>query len=420
MDFPKPRQVRETSLLMYYLDVVFPLQCINPNSSCLGKREWLLTILTSARPTYYATLCLSLLYKESISSPCRTEQAIVWKREKTYYYILALQESQKLLGGLDKTFGITRLKGTVVALACMLQLIRFESSHLSRGDWRVHLLAANTLIPVLVEGWSTALQSGPPATSIWCELDESDFSSTEDQTSLSFEYVGALRFLSNSLAAVGILSCISIGPSAPFEDYGRLLDQPGLIQLDEVMGCRNWTMLTILEVGKLDRWKRQEQEHNRLSLKTLARRAMMIEDMLSDELQRLPTDETLPDLITQIYAASIMTYLHTVVSGLNPNLSEVQDSVAGTLQLLERLPNLEAVASVTWPLAVTGCMASESHKDFFRNTLRSYEATSSSLKKYDGTLQVLEDAWKRREIETESPMRWEDLTDHHGLPVLLY
>lgn len=179
-------------------------------------------------------------------------------------------------------------------------------------------------------------------------------------------------------------------------------------------------MLTILEVGKLDRWKRQEQEHNRLSLKTLARRAMMIEDMLSDELQRLPTDETLPDLITQIYAASIMTYLHTVVSGLNPNLSEVQDSVAGTLQLLERLPNLEAVTSVTWPLAVTGCMASESHKDFFRNTLRSYEATFSSLKKYDGTLQVLEDAWKRREIDTESPMRWEDLTDHHGLPVLLW
>ncbi|KAG8672646.1 Trichothecene biosynthesis transcription regulator tri10 [Fusarium poae] len=419
MDFPKPRQVRETSLLMYYLDVVFSLQCITPNNNCLGKREWLLTILTSARPTYYATLCLALLYKESLSSPCRAEQAIVWKREKTYYYILALQESQKLLGGLDKTFGITRLKGTVVALACMIQLIGFESSHLSRGDWRVHLLAANTLIHVLVEGWSTALLSGPPATSIWCELDDSDFGLTEDQNSLSFEYLGALRFLSNSLATTGILSCISLGPSAPFEDYGHLLDQPGLIQMDEVLGCKNWAMLTILEVGKLDRWKRQEQEHNRLSLKTLARRAMMIEDMLTEELQRLPTSETLPDLITRIYAASITTYLHTVVSGLNPNLSEVQDSVSATILLLERLPDLQAVASVTWPLAVTGCMASESNKDFFRNTLRSYDATFTSLKKYDGTLEVLEDAWQKREIDTESPIRWEDLMDYHGIPVLL-
>jgi hypothetical protein len=126
MEFPKPRQVRETSLLMYYLDVVFPLQYLTHNHTCLGKREWLLTVLTSARPTYYATLCLALLHKESLANPCRTEQAIVWKREKTYYYILALQESQKLLGGLDKTFGITRLKGTVVALACMLQLVGFE------------------------------------------------------------------------------------------------------------------------------------------------------------------------------------------------------------------------------------------------------------------------------------------------------
>ncbi|RGP67092.1 regulatory [Fusarium sporotrichioides] len=420
MEFPKPRQFRETSLLMYYLDVVFPLQYISPNNNCLGKREWLLTILTSARPTYYATLCLALLYKESLSTSCRSEQTLVWKREKTYYYILALQESQKLLGGLNKTFGITRLKGTVVALACMLQLIGFESSHLSRGDWRVHLLAANTLIPVLAEGWSTALQSGPPATSIWCELDESDFDSIDDQTSLSFEYLGALRFLSNSLAKIGILSCISVGPAAPFEDYGHLLDQPGLIQLEEVLGCKNWAMLTILEVGKLDRWKRQEQEHNRLSLKTLAMRAMIIEDMLTDELQKLPTSETLPDLITHIYAASIATYLHTVVSGLNPNLSEVQDSVCATILLLERLPDLQAVASVTWPLAVTGCMASESHKDFFRSTLRSYEATFSSLKKYDGVLEVLEDAWKKREVDTESPMRWEDLMDHHGLPVLLF
>jgi hypothetical protein len=146
---------------------------------------------------------------------------------------------------------------------------------------------------------------------------------------------------------------------------------------------------------------------------------MVIEDMVTDELQRLPTSETLADLITHIYAASITTYLHTVVSGLNPNLSEVQDSVCATVLLLERLPDLQAVVSVIWPLAVTGCMASEGHKDFFRSTLRCYDATSSSLKKYDGAVEVLEDAWKKRDIETESPMRWEDLMEYHGLPLLL-
>ena len=128
MDFPKPRQERETSLLMYYLDVVFPLQYLSHERTCVGKREWLLTILTSARPTYYATLCLALLHKGSSATSSTSEQAAVWKREKTYYYILALQESQKLLDGLSKTSGMIRLKGTVIALACMLQLVNFEVS----------------------------------------------------------------------------------------------------------------------------------------------------------------------------------------------------------------------------------------------------------------------------------------------------
>jgi hypothetical protein len=192
------------------------------------------------------------------------------------------------------------------------------------------------------------------------------------------------------------------------------------MQLDELLGCRNWAMLTILEVGKLDRWKRQEQEHNRLSLKTLARRSMAIEDMVTDELQRSPTPETLGDLITHIYAASITTYLHTVVSGLNPNLVEVQDSVSTTILLLEKLPDLQAVVSIIWPLVLTGCMALPRHREFFRVTLRSYSSTWSSLRKYNGVVEVLEQVWKKQELKTsESSMNWEDLMDFQGIPVLL-
>ena len=198
------------------------------------------------------------------------------------------------------------------------------------------------------------------------------------------------------------------------------MNQPGLMQLDELLGCRNWAMLTILEVGKLDRWKRQEQEHNRLSLKTLARRSMEIEDMVAEELQRSPTPETLGDLITHIYAASITTYLHTVVSGLNPNLIEVQDSVSTTILFLEKLPDLQAVVSIIWPLALTGCMALPGHREFFRVTLKSYSSTWSSLRKYDGVVEVLEQAWKKQELKTtESSMNWEDLMDFQGNPVLL-
>jgi hypothetical protein len=59
------------------------------------------------------------------------------------------------------------------------------------------------LILVLVEGWEMVIKSAKPASSVWNRLDTDNFNATHDSDSLSFEYVGALRFLTNVLAVFG-------------------------------------------------------------------------------------------------------------------------------------------------------------------------------------------------------------------------
>lgn len=272
---------------------------------------------------------------------------------------------------------------------------------------------------MLIEGWAVVLKSGNYASSIWNSLGPSDFDAMHDEDSLSFEYVGALRFLSNVLAMFGIFSCISIGPTSLFNEYQYLMDQSGLIQMDQIMGCKNWVMLAILEVGILDKWKREEQEHGRLSLKQLTGRAMAIEAILESGLREASGGAT-ADLITSIYATSTLTYLHTVVSGLNPNLIEVQESVTTTIFLLKRLPDVGIAKSLVWPLAVTGCMASRSQEEFLRGLVLSAGVGPRSQRNLWELLKIWEDNWKNREdMSKHPPTRWEDVINRQGPPILL-
>lgn len=138
MPLPKRTQQREVSLLMHYLDDIFPFQFSLYHHDYVGRREWLLPLLTSTRAVYYATLCLSLLHKErSSSSPGgdgdgdangEKQPSPFWREERIRYYILALRETQLLLQSLTPTFSLETVKGSVHSLASTLHLISYEVS----------------------------------------------------------------------------------------------------------------------------------------------------------------------------------------------------------------------------------------------------------------------------------------------------
>ncbi|KNG86356.1 hypothetical protein ANOM_004716 [Aspergillus nomiae NRRL 13137] len=425
MSVAKKMQEREISLLMHYVDDVFPHQFPFYHSQFVGKREWLLPLLSSTRSVYYATLCLSLLHKEKCFNMDQPESVSFCQEERLRYYILALRETQQLLLKLSPVYNLDTIRYCIPSLASALHLISYESSYPVYGDWKVHLQAATSLIPILVGSWNSMIKPIKHTSSLWTGLTLSDFHDLHTEGSLSYENASAFRFLTNALAVTGILSFISTGPTAALSDYRYLMDSTyDMVQCHQFLGCENWVLSAILDVGMLDRWKREEEENRRLSFRELANRAKRVEDSLENGIRALSAKTTSsPDAviyITRIYASSTLTYLHSVVSGLNPDLSEIRDSVSRTIELLKELSNRRLLASLTWPLCVTGCMADPDQGAFFHSLVISAEISPQSLRHTWTALQIIKDVWKARSSWWGQTLpKWEQILCIDGSPILL-
>jgi C6 transcription factor Pro1 len=119
---------REATLLMHYLDEVFPLQFrfYNPLVS-EGGRGWLLSILLSTKPLFHAALSLSAYHQSSIlplHSSTEGNSSILEDLER--HYSLALVELKHHIDGLSLAIGLGRMTTRVEILACMIQLVSFE------------------------------------------------------------------------------------------------------------------------------------------------------------------------------------------------------------------------------------------------------------------------------------------------------
>jgi hypothetical protein len=124
---------REATLLMHYLDVVFPLQFrfYQPLVS-EGGRGWLLSILLRTRPLYHAALSLSAYHQSASYSGTvvATNDHNLMDLQK--HYCLALAELRKHIDRLSLETGASQIKTRVEILGCMICLISFEVSHLRR------------------------------------------------------------------------------------------------------------------------------------------------------------------------------------------------------------------------------------------------------------------------------------------------
>lgn len=115
----------ETTLLMNYLDHVFPIQfnCYTPPVTELG-RGWLLALLTRTKPLYHAALALSAFYMHSIllNTGRKISSDRQWEQMEMHYS-LAFRELQPQITGLKDS---PNLKSAIETLACVIQLISFE------------------------------------------------------------------------------------------------------------------------------------------------------------------------------------------------------------------------------------------------------------------------------------------------------
>lgn len=113
-----------------------------------------------------------------------------------------------------------------------------------RQNWQMHLGAAATLVPSLVQARIT---SKTPSRGSSHEKRQ------QDERVLPIEDKSAIRFLLGSFISIDIISCTSTR-SGPFlgRDHIVMLESAG-IHLENLTGCRNWVMAIIFEVSLLDK-----------------------------------------------------------------------------------------------------------------------------------------------------------------------
>jgi len=300
-----------------------------------------------------------------------------------------------------------------------------------------YLKMAAPMFDLLVNSLSIASPTGPVSAVSDPEITSAQLSALwtvspipllEYGETLSFEGYAALKFVVNWYLWLDSLSQISIASKAhaPFFNSYRhlhLFNSPltPLVQLDQLMGCKNWVISLICEITELDHWKKSMQQANSFSVRELVSRSMTIEHRLTSMTSenfahtgittelRTKTDKIL--YITHVFALAALTYLHTVVSGFNSSLPEIRQSVYNTLAALEAIANPQTILPhVFWPFCITGCIVGPEHEHRFRDLIAQARAPSQDQPTFDRWslgLLILENVWNKR--STGQPLR--DLAD---------
>lgn len=430
----------EDTLFMHYLDEVFHIQYPFYHCSKEG-RGWLFSILRRDESAYYATLALSGYHRHSTLSShknCTSNPVLLQTANK--HYDLALQGMQLSLGQSSTWSGTTVLDRSVEILVSILQLLYWEvrstmSSvvfnantfmlklfHGGTENWRIHLRAANTLIPALVG-------QVQKSTMIQRTIHSGSRHEQHHETLLHSEYDSAIRFLLSSFLSMDIVSCASTRSSLSLElDHKLMLERDGIC-LENLNGCKKWVLVLILEISQLDTWKKLADKTQKLSIVDLVKRGGQIEKRLREELANIETSASTTAFldnssemvtsteITKIFALSAITYLHVVTSGAHPELPEVQRSVSDTIAAFQHLTDTKLLRNLMWPFCVTGSLALEGKHAFFRNLISTADAAKTDFGTCLEAFKIIEECWNMRKTGSNN-CDWSSAMNNCGCFVL--
>ena len=181
------------------------------------------------------------------------------------------------------------------------------------------------------------------------------------------------------------------------------------------MGCENHVVWALAETSELSVWKRDQSRAGSLSVPELVHRASFIEAYLTPPASygSLPVDERecSRHLASDIFRASARLYLRSVVSGDYPDVLEIKDSVADTLQCIQRIPRSEfehtniarsVVRSTVFSFFICGALSDESQRHIIIEQLE--RETGESVGNCSSIRSLLNKLWEDRP-QLEHPTR---------------
>lgn len=304
-------------------------------------------------------------------------------------------------------------------------------------NWQKHLFAAPDL-HVFLSTYCTPRHLLPNPGESYRDTS----ATTEIDSSLSFVDHAAMEFFSGVIIWFDILGSASTGLRPQYADIcaAALGDIDSKVQLQNIMGCENWTMTIIREIAILEDWKRVMSREGVLSIRELARKADSIERRLVTEIGKLtgilsqvsnlhgePAMDSsyrrsiVTKRITHVFACAAQVYLHVVVSGPNPHLPEIHNSVTRALDAFTALPDPQLVRNVAWPFCISGCMAAPDQEQEFRDLAYKAKVDKHVFGTIWKAVDVMETCWLMRRSSKldDKDCDWSTAMEKLGSHVLL-
>ncbi|KAG2038942.1 fungal-specific transcription factor domain-containing protein [Suillus americanus] len=180
-----------------------------------------------------------------------------------------------------------------------------------------------------------------------------------------------------------------------------------------VMGCENRIVLALAEIADLAYWKDGCRRAGRLSVSELVRRGQDIETILKSTndpayIHGFDTKKSRRRRLTSdVFRASALVYLHSVISGDHPQCPEIMGNITETVKCLRRAEDVSTarhvVRSVVFSICICGCLTDvPAHRKYFLQRL--HEQQTQTVGNCGQVAQLIREVWNSR--ERGEPVDW--------------
>ncbi|KAF2427555.1 hypothetical protein EJ08DRAFT_592791 [Tothia fuscella] len=410
-EFPSFLNAEDSTLLMLFLDHIFPLQFPFYQPDIFeGGRGWLLSLLLRTKPLYHAALALAAFHKRMILSGSLDHTSLVAALiEQEKYLEICIRLMNQPTEGSCPSNGLDTLDVPGIDIL----LFKLFTGHLNA--WQAHLGAA---LNMYQRGHAMELRNFGLADRSRTILFE-HLPLTHEEANVREEAVN-FRFLGATLIWLDILSSITAG-TAPrlFHLHPRAFAIHSQIQLSSVVGCQNWVAQQIGRIAALHARRMESSQSERDSSPELREMVADISKMIlrglahDDYFVILEADSAIKSnlaanpvkLITHAFAYVASLYLHMVCWGFQA-LQSIDKTYAGAMKIFRQHVPTQVLPAMVAPLFLFGAVAKEEDKDFFRNAFSSPPVLGPSLKHRERILPILEKIWHTR--VSSADLTWKD------------
>ncbi|KAG2028613.1 fungal-specific transcription factor domain-containing protein, partial [Suillus americanus] len=231
----------------------------------------------------------------------------------------------------------------------------------------------------------------------------------------------SMRFIIKTSMWFDVLASATLIRRPKFLDILRSLYDPATavndgrpeLSMMGVMGCENRIVLALAEIADLACWKDECRRAGRLSVPELVRRGQEIEAILKsandpDHLPGFDTEKSRRRRLTSdVFRASALVYLHSVISGDHPQCPEIMSNITETVKCLRRAEDVSTarhvVRSVVFSICICGCLTDvPQYREYFLRRLQ--EQQTETVGNCARVAQLMREVWSSR--ERGEPVDW--------------